>query len=154
MLRSSIIRETRAANKARDGGDLQETTTNSRRIHLPEELDRLPRHVRRAPEVRLEHPAHRALLVRVRLDLAHDRNRGVVHDDVKAAERLLDFRERRGDFGGLAHVELEDEEAVCRVFRLQVVEGGRAPCGGDNDLALLKDELGESAPEAGGRPGN
>lgn len=123
--------------------DLDEPSPNFARVHVAEECDRGARDVYSAPEVCVEHRA-RVRLARG-LDFAESTPRRVVHDDVEPAERGIDLRERLGDLVGVADVELEYEETIGGVLRLQVVERAGAAGGGDDDLALCEDELGERA---------
>lgn len=133
MLGRRVVRHTGSPDDPSNRRYLQEPTSDSRRIHLAEELDRLARHTYRAPEVCIKQRA--AVLLRDGLELTHDGVRGVVHDNVEPAELVLCRGEGVDDVLRDADIDRENEQTVGGVLGDEVIECGGSTGGRDELLA-------------------
>ena len=148
----TIKRKTRLSKKSQYGTILQYHPTHPRWIHLPEKFDRSPTHTDRAPKIHLEQRA--CISVGGALDLAQNPEPGIVEHDVKSSKDLLGASKGGGDVRGTGDIEREDEELGRRVLLSERGENGGFAEGGDDDVALAEDDLGEGFSEPGGRAGD
>lgn len=148
MLAGAVESARREPEQSRPRRDLDNAPALTGRVLLPEEPDRLLQDVCRAPEVHVkQRPSG---VVGRALDLSeHDVPR-VADDDVDAAEDLLRLLERGDDVAVDGHVDLEDEEAVGRVFGLEIGEHLGPAERSDGDVALVQHGAGHVQTEAGG----
>jgi hypothetical protein len=108
-------------------------------------------HRDRAEEARREQARHG--LVFAFLDGGGVPVAGVVHQHVDAGEVLFGRRHGRADGRRVGDIKRRDHRGL-RVCRLEVVEGGRVPCGGDDLMPGSEDVLCERAAESAGCSGD